>query len=381
MSDVDHNPFTTPNPDERTNTPVQEAVPHAGKQSWELPVREFDKTTLQEAVDQERITVPESPAPLVEPTPEPAPQKTNRGAKIFGAIAAVAAIGGGAFALGSKSGGNETETAERPAATAAPSPTAQPEQDLEAPVVVTTPSPVTQAPAQETPITTVGADEVEETPSTELPSGAVIYNEYLPSTTDFHGYDAMTEDNMRLYESPELTSAVEKYGLDMIHDGYESYYQNGPMVGDFAWWNLYPNKHVDASRLGSEIVLDETTMRELAPVYMHNYIMAYNTSQPEILGNIESMDDGGTSNFPDIIILPTAETYARQPQIEMAGDRAVLTFTEVPMKATLVEKIEPLAVSGGGTSPDDWTMKHLVLEIDTATGRVIDYDRLAEENS
>lgn len=142
MSDVDQNPFATPNPDERTNVPVQEAVPHAGKQNWELPVREFDKTTLQEAVDQERITVPESPAPLVEPTPEPAPQKTNRGAKIFGAIAAVAAIGGGAFALGSKSGGNETETAKRPAATAAPA-VETPVTAVDAPVVI----PATEAPA------------------------------------------------------------------------------------------------------------------------------------------------------------------------------------------------------------------------------------------
>lgn len=379
MSDVDHNPFITPSPEavqpDAESQVSQEApasMPHSGNLGLEHPVQEFDKTPLQKAIDEKRITVPESPALLAEPTPEPTPKKANRGAKIFGAIAAVAAIGGGAFALGSRSGGNETETAERPAATAAPSPAAQTETDPGAPVIV--PAPAAEAPAPAEPTTG----------NNEAAPSLTLYNEYLPSITDFPFYDTITEDSMKVYESPELMAAVDKYGLGFVTLGYESYYQDGPMVGDFAWWTLYPYKYVDTSRLGTEVTLNETVLKELAPVYMHNYVMAYNTfNHLKILGSDIEGNDGGVSGFPDVLMLPTEETYLRQPQITVNGNTATMVFAEVPIDVAEVYMIRPLNPPvgiPGGTYPEDWTMKSLNLEIDLTTGGITDYSHLAEKN-
>ncbi len=163
MTDVDHGQFQNPNPEQQagwsppepgTEGQVQEKIQHSGDLGLEFPVDHFSKS-LDEADREGLVKVPDS-VPVLNPTEAPAPpvaDKKSRWPKILGGGAAAAvAIGAGAFALGNKSGGDETSINEAPAATAAPNADSPAVTALDAPVIIpsTVAAPVAEATAPTT---------------------------------------------------------------------------------------------------------------------------------------------------------------------------------------------------------------------------------------
>jgi len=109
MSDITRPEQTPP----QTDTPLN-GVPHSGELGYELPVHDFDNTTLQEAVDKELIAVPEDvtaltdAAPATQPLPEAytytdSPRRSRRLLMIGGGVAAIAGAIGLAIGMGGSS--------------------------------------------------------------------------------------------------------------------------------------------------------------------------------------------------------------------------------------------------------------------------------------
>lgn len=97
------------------NISTDERFPHSGKHGFEKPVREFDKTSLEQAVDVGLINpTPESPAALPK-------EKGKRPLIIGGSALAAALIAGGAW-LGLSGGDKADEPKAEPTASAPASP-------------------------------------------------------------------------------------------------------------------------------------------------------------------------------------------------------------------------------------------------------------------
>lgn len=117
------------------NTSAGEQIPHSGVGGYEQPVNDFDKTSLQDAVDQGLLTTPESPAPLVRTqSPEAKPSRRRLTAKerIGLGLAAFGLVGGGTY-LATQGGDSNEHTPDRPVASATPNvdPTQEPTPDTE----------------------------------------------------------------------------------------------------------------------------------------------------------------------------------------------------------------------------------------------------------
>lgn len=114
------------------NSNLGEKIPHSGnlppEQGQDLPVQEFDNTSLQEAVDRGLLPTPDSPAPLATTTIETTqPSQLRR--KLAAAVALIAVGAGSALGISKLTSGNDhdpTTLNNQPVATATVEPTPEP---------------------------------------------------------------------------------------------------------------------------------------------------------------------------------------------------------------------------------------------------------------
>lgn len=273
----------------------------------------------------------ENPAatPAIELTPV-TPKGNRKTGKIIAGVGATAAVvAGGLFAL---RGGGDSET-----------------------------TPVSTEPA-------IAAEPQEEDPAAPTESDGV-FNNYVPSVSEFPGSDYLTEENMTIYSSPEVDRVVESYGLKEVEFPYHEY--GDAKMADYAWNWLHPNTYIDISGLADRGIT-EADAQALGPVYLHNYLIATATGNTEDIwgpGAPAAITTGGT----EVLFMPTPDTYTVPAQTSTEGDGTItLRFLNVPVKGTAVEKITPLD-DLARTSPVDWSMTELVLAIDPRTGQPVDW--------
>lgn len=109
---------TQEQPPKSDNSTTQEQVPHSGVMGYEQPpARQFDNTTLSEAVAQGLIETPTSPEPLMSPTEAPAelesPKRSWNQQRMIAAGALGLTLAAAAFGIGKATNGNETNSEPR----------------------------------------------------------------------------------------------------------------------------------------------------------------------------------------------------------------------------------------------------------------------------
>ncbi len=103
VSELPKENFTNPNlpsvsPREQGSSVTEQTFPHSGGRNVpeslrESPVREFDKTSMQEAIDMGHLGVPTSPSAIAEALPvNPTPEKKSRKKLLIGASAGLAGM-------------------------------------------------------------------------------------------------------------------------------------------------------------------------------------------------------------------------------------------------------------------------------------------------
>lgn len=124
MSDLSKPEFNNPNNPSEDSTVEHAAVPHSGDAGIEFPVKDFDKTTLQQAVSEGLITTPDDPSSITSHAVPDAEAfgtepKKGRGKLIAGVSTVLAAgLGIGAFTMfGSKEAGDSSPEVTAPTAT------------------------------------------------------------------------------------------------------------------------------------------------------------------------------------------------------------------------------------------------------------------------
>lgn len=100
-------------PKSDNDSATQEQIPHSGVGGYEQPpARQFDNTTLPEAVAQGLIETPTSPAPLMPPAEVEMPKRSWKKPAAAGALALT--VLAGAFGIGRATSGNDTEPRVEP---------------------------------------------------------------------------------------------------------------------------------------------------------------------------------------------------------------------------------------------------------------------------
>lgn len=104
--DPEASPVSTPETPP-VSTSVQ--IPHSGVRRFELPVRNFDNTPLNEAVERGLVRIPDSPAPLGDHT-ESTPRRRPKRWQVISVISATAAALAAGFAVANNDRGDHPIT-------------------------------------------------------------------------------------------------------------------------------------------------------------------------------------------------------------------------------------------------------------------------------
>ncbi|MDZ7744463.1 MAG: hypothetical protein U5K77_01755 [Candidatus Saccharibacteria bacterium] len=198
------------------------------------------------------------------------------------------------------------------------------------------------------------------------------FNGYTPSVAEFPGSEYLTEENMEIYNNPEIDDLVDRYNLRKVSFEYSEY--GNTDLADYAWRHQHPNQYVDLSSL-SQNGVNEAEVQELAPIYLHNHIVAQNIDNDSKVWNVP---DFGYITPRTHLFLASATTFENPPTVTTNSDKSIeLSFSGLDIQATNIEKIRPLETIGN-TGPRSWTMD-LTIGIDPETGKPVYLRHDAEE--